>query len=145
MTSPFRRSASATSLSRVNKGHFGWAQQVWFFCVIYNSFVIAVRSQTSQSERCVPAILWSKCRHHSPRPLFPLLTAASKGWWEVRLNNFISSWREFKSPGKLGVGQCYTHCQWCVSFQEAHPVWTDEVSYSSTTEVSCESDPRWEE
>lgn len=35
MTSPFRRSASTTSPSRVNKGHVCWTQQVSFFSFFF--------------------------------------------------------------------------------------------------------------
>ncbi|XP_076616528.1 GATOR1 complex protein NPRL2 isoform X3 [Chaetodon auriga] len=37
------------------------------------------KQEASQSEGRVPAVLWSESRNHSPRPLFSLLTAASKG------------------------------------------------------------------
>lgn len=49
-------------------------------CIVALSF----RSEAGQSERCVPAVLWSESRNHSPRPLFSLLAATSKGGWEVR-------------------------------------------------------------
>lgn len=63
-------------------------------CNFMISTWFVVRSEACQSERCVPTVLWSESRNHSPRPLFSLLAAASKGGWEVTVNHWFSAWTE---------------------------------------------------
>lgn len=97
MTSPSRRSASATSLSRVNNGQIKDCCHV--SVIIFLSFCdcifgLSVRSEACQSARCVPAVLRPESRNHSAGPLFSLLTAASKGWRKVGISRFISSWKD---------------------------------------------------
>lgn len=85
-------------------------------CCFVFDFVIAsllsfrVRSEACQSERCVPAVLWSESRNHSPRPLFSLLAAASEGWWEVSVHVFISSWNDFMITEKSDHRDIYSQC-----------------------------------
>lgn len=89
MTRSFRRSASATSPNRV---FTNTSAVLRLLCNFMISTWFVVRSEACQPERCVPIVLWSESRNYSPRPLFSLLAAASKGGWEVTVNHWFSAW-----------------------------------------------------
>lgn len=56
-----------------------------------------VRSEACESERRVPAVLWSESRNHCPRSLFSLLATASESWWEVSITHLLCSVRHFRA------------------------------------------------
>lgn len=146
MTSPSRRSASTMWPSRVNKCLWSLNSPVFsFYFVFIASFLFffllsSGRTKAGQSERRVPALLWSESRNHRPRPLFSLLAAASKGWWEVgvtRTQQFLKRLLCFMIY-QVRVTFICRHVMSChvmsyhichVAFQEADPVWTDEVPH----------------
>lgn len=78
---------------------------------------VTLRSETRESERCVPAVLWAKSGNNSPRPLLTLLTAASKGRREVSVAQMISSWKDLALLKILvKVALAHTVCVSCHSF-----------------------------
>lgn len=67
---------------------------IYFVTLTVQLCPVTVRSETRESKRCVPAVLWAKSGNNSARPLLTLLTAASKGRREVSVAQIISSWKD---------------------------------------------------
>lgn len=149
MTSAFRRSASTTSLSRVNKGHVWWAQQVRFFSFLFLWLHCCIVCQV----RSVP--VWEMCSsctvvwvQEPQSETFVLAIRSSfKGLMRGENQSLLSvPENNLWLLGRSGQVKSDSHFHWHVlPFQEADPIWTDEVSYSTAAEISGEGDPRWEE
>lgn len=80
-------------------------------------FLITIRLQTGQPERCVPAVLRSESRNYSPRPLLPLLAAVSKGGREVSIAQLISSWKKTLQQSQVRAAHAHTSVMLCVLYR----------------------------
>lgn len=138
-TSPFRRSASATSPNRVNKGCDCWTQV--FFPLFCDLFVWGFFS--GQKRASLRDVFQLYCGLSPGTTVRDLCSRYSQQLQRVdersaiHLNQFLIN--------QVGVTFIYRCVMLCVAFQEADPVWTDEVSHSTAAEISGEGDPRREE